>query len=887
MTGNYTKFTNDFIRSYIENINKQPLLLMFPSKKNIGISICLSMLKEYWLNDIENYDSQINFKKGDILKITLPPIIGIRKNTIVKRIKCEGFINGSVKIIDIDKVATTVSLVHYERYMIADNSNKKLNKFTDFAIARRQLFKSETNPYSSFLKLDYYLNPNRLKSKIYFICGNGLIGNTRNFIEKFKLNNLNLEKESLYIKEDLNDFNNFFLNIDENQNISFSEIVTTILNSFDETFSDEIIDLKIEILSNIENNTINSEQFRKLYNNLIEELEDDNNIRANNSAIALSHQINLLHTSDDLLNNVKFVIINNVKIANENQNTIKKLLNINIPVIILADRALYKKENRENQDLFINNNKECYRLNWNREKLMYLEETIDKDNWDYIPFKLSKRYLNQKIIISKNNRNDEEDRLYSYFEIEGNLKELNGNEQLKKDYYDYLRPVIYWFKNSTGELSLNIPMYINDALNKFQDSFNMVTISLNQTNPNLNNNFKKIIEVFKSFTSNGKILTFGNSFVFNQTFSIFNDEGYNFNINVNNVFDKIYSVEKIVFTGYPYKEYSKSYLNYSIFEKYISNIEILTWCREGQSIENNIRKTIIAAEKISDNLPEGFTKFYKNDEYILHERLLVKGDCKQFDNINDVDDFEINQKDLENNYQYANYSGKETEHLKKVTVIEFAGNKKMFMASNTKILTLKNSGSLENCKWEEIRPYDIVFIFKLTRQMNIDMRPDSDISGNFKKMDLWYEELKKLFVFLNEKTLLLHAKLIEINHTHNLGGNPEIYNIKNWLHKERYINAPDPKNLKLILTAAKIPNIEEMMNSIYKSKKSIEKEDRNNRKIIKIAITKEMKISSEKTPRKFIIQVNGVRITVHQEVVLEKKDPENLMVEVGQIGIIL
>jgi hypothetical protein len=117
--------------------------------------------------------------------------------------------------------------------------------------------------------------------------------------------------------------------------------------------------------------------------------------------------------------------------------------------------------------------------------------------------------------------------------------------------------------------------------------------------------------------------------------------------------------------------------------------------------------------------------------------------------------------------------------------------------------------------------------------------------------------------------------------------NPEPSNLRNWMHKDRIINAPEEENLKLILYAAKTPNVEEEFKKIMNAKKKVEKLDRHNRENIKLQIEKFINRNNLAESDNFSIMINSISIIVNHGIVKHKIEPFDLKMEHDKIGIVL
>ena len=120
-----------------------------------------------------------------------------------------------------------------------------------------------------------------------------------------------------------------------------------------------------------------------------------------------------------------------------------------------------------------------------------------------------------------------------------------------------------------------------------------------------------------------------------------------------------------------------------------------------------------------------------------------------------------------------------------------------------------------------------------------------------------------------------------------LNSNPEPSNLRNWLHKERTINAPEKNNLMLILSAAGTSNVNDLYLKIMTAKRRVEKFDRKNRDDIKKQIEKYINKHDIEGSDEFTVIVNSVSIVVKHGVVKHKMETVNLRMEQDKIGIVI
>jgi len=190
--------------------------------------------------------------------------------------------------------------------------------------------------------------------------------------------------------------------------------------------------------------------------------------------------------------------------------------------------------------------------------------------------------------------------------------------------------------------------------------------------------------------------------------------------------------------------------------------------------------------------------------------------------------------------------------------------------------------------WDHINPGDRIFTYIITRQDTLEMRGENNVNESvFQDLDIWYLKLKDLYNAYNQNLTDLAQFLNNLKNKESLANsNPEPANLRNWLHKNRIINAPEEENCWLILLAAKTLNIKEEIIKIKNAKKKIEKQDKSNRENIKIQIQKFIQENTIEDSDSFSVNVNSVPIIVNHGVVKHKMETVNLKMDQDKIGII-
>jgi len=899
-----TEKTFDFVESCL-NEKLRPIFLIYPSKKNFGISLSARMLKNYWLEDLNNQPN--TFKTGDKIKITIPPNLISNNSNINLFIKVispnNQFVNITFKPDSTNTIISLNSSWIYKYGVITDETNKltKSNRFIE-CFNRLKSADSNKNPWVQFLGVKDTVTKAQLTSKVYFIVGRGNVEDSRNYIEGMGLKDL--FKDGLIFKESLKDFADN-LATDQERHAKINTFIRVFNDLFGSKFEPDEDELNISFLRIQEKlcqGNIDIAELRPLLNQFLEELFDIGNADKYKSLGNIMKILPEVILNDFDISLVKSVIIDGTEYIDAYSNTIEKLIALKIPVIVLSDYANYSKKRKELTKNFQRAFPKVFCLNWDKIKINGLGEIeLKKQYLDTEAFRLSRKYLNQIVTIEAfNDDSNIMDKLFYAFEIGGLLRRVEGFEGIKNVYTIYLRPVVYWLKNIPGQIIL-----INDvidAVSNFKNTYNLIRNQLGAQATDI----VAILDEFLVFFS-------GEEGLINNSKSLDNlPEHLKY---FNQAFDRLAGNElpltngqlentenqTLVFTGTPYEEVKQFYLRKAIFEDF-ENIYFLGFCKEAENVyQRFINDTISFNRSIHDSLPVNYVPFWESiveletDVTYLNERCSeykneaepIKEDI-DFDEVQDLIElarYQVNDRD--------DFSGGITDKDTKVLVniLELDGNKSVFIKKTgaRKLLVLKKNKKFDKSDWDEINPGDRVFTYVITRHDTLEMRGENTLDELvFKDLDIWYEKLKEMWQNFNESFIDLAEMLNKIKIEKNLlNSNPEPSNLRNWLHKERMINAPEKDNLKLILLAAKTSDVNDVSKKIMSAKRRVEKFDRKNRDDIKKQIEKYITKYDIEESDEFTLVVNSVSIVVKHGVVKHKMETVNLKMEQDKIGIII
>lgn len=899
MFSKITEYSYEYFNHCFKYENKQPLLILSPSKSNFGISLSAYVLKKKWLEDIGIQNN--HFKRGDVIRIAIPPKSFDNKKKINLHAKVESVINDKVKL-SFSDFSNTILETRISWFLdfasVESNSNISLSNSEKFRswINKLQKQNVENNSWSKFLEVDFSVPKEKLTSKVYFISGKNNVEESKLFLNNKGISNSVLLNENLIIKEslkflaehfegqtDLTSKNNFF-------SIAF-------LRMFPVDFQCELTEINqslIDLREAISTNNLNTDDFR-IRINYLKELLNKNSFSEFESLCNIVEDY--LITVDDVvnLNNIKCIVINDVDLVNNYVNTIKEILKRDIGVIVLNDYANYTIQSKEKINKFKINFPESYCLNWNRGKINVLEGfSLNKDCLDYQVNYFNFKYFNQQISLKSNiDISNEIDNFFHRFEINGALRKIEGYEKLKELYANHLRPVLYFIKNTPGVI--NIQKDVFEYIKPFVDY-------LNEIKSIFRGNYSDICEMLLKIIN---LITDDKPIVNSKLTSALKTDSFSFQQNYESLLKIDFDLENkknkysnIVYYGTPLGEVKYRYLCKSIFEDFL-NIEFYGFCKETENVYkrfilDNVKFNASLIDKFPDSLqPFWDIKAITNDN-IKYDKC---EDCLSDDIIvdqNNEDSFEAVQEEIEIKYKYRSYFesnnlNNEGYSREKVNVLELDKMMKIFLPKKRKLkLFCLRNGNDFNGDWERILPGDRVFTYLISRKTNLEMRikTGQDLSV-FGDMDIWFKGLQDLFIQYGNDIKALSNFLKSIKASTLIeNANPEVYNIRNWLNPARYINVPEDGNLMVILKAINVTNINEVSKRIKLAERKVRRFDDNNRESIKKEIKKYISRNNISDGNNFTIIVNKVEINVFHGIVVHKIDSNDIEVHSDKIGYI-
>lgn len=846
---------------HLKNNQKLPFFLSFPEKHLASVWLSTSLLVNFFLEDYidqSEINEKVNFVKGEKVEIfgSIAEIESVSNESITLKFSDQGGIPINKKL----------------RKQINKIKNRRsINKMSLF-IKNYKESKINRNPISKILEPQdsVIINENRLSSKVLIITGRGNSKQLRSILKTSEiysesLSNIFIENKNLFIKKDLEAYKNIFNNTITDKEKLFKELLLKFLKEKNEINSTT----KDSLIIQLESNEFLNTDFKEAFDDIVSFYRE---------AYPLLIQISNAYPGikETLPRNIKAVIINEIEQINIYKNTINGFLNVGIPVFVISDRHVQNSNQLTFLKDFFKDNPSAFRINWNKGKIKALNE-VSKNQENYLDSKLWKsclRYLKQRIQINTYDPNPLDELLYKTQKIVKNLSEF---ESIQKAYYKYLYPAAYLFKNSTK--SNNSIFELTDLFdaelqrNKFLLPQNIMIL------------LTKMVDFLKTSDINNKKITntknsFSNLLPVNLDRKVFipND------CNTINIPDE--NSEFIHFSGYPYNEFSGSYLVNAVCSNYLPKVTVDCWPIESHLTYNYLRKRIMA----------GYFNDCLNENWELPIELILKGES---DFENEISSFlkysPINNSgtstDLEQeadilaitSFKYkgfSNIANANHSYSVKCDILNFNDGSFLFLPKNSKVLaqieTDDGSLKIKNSLFSELEVGFKVFKYKKDRgDFRYLARNNSTIEKSFIELELWKKTLVDLYQANNSSLDDLEKLLCDKKLKNALRGNPSRNNIQRWLFDEELI-APEIDNITIIFSAAQLVKIDEKIENIQLAFSRVVSYTIKLSSMIKKSITNKLSKKTDEFENSFNLDIENVDIGVESRIItgLEKSEME-------------
>ena len=798
--------------------NHVPLFFCFPEKKSASLWLSINLLTNFYLEEyIIDSDENIHLENGDMVDVY---------GSILKFWKKEN------KIILTSKDGVKIYFDSVNNKHLTKSKNRIANTYDHYIKSKRKL-KTNRNPISKIFEPSepIVINTNNLNSKILLIAGHGHTNSMRSLLRDVEIYDESLtkifpENENVIIKPDLKSFKEVF---------SFDS--DKLLNSFISALKrlegiTEIKKLKLKLYSlnqGLKQSSTITDKFNTEFESIVEEF------------IGLEPKLDFINkkypgVQEGLPESLKAVIINDVSQMIEYNDTIHGFLKIGIPVVFISNRKPVETSEIEFYKNLFTHNPEYFRVNWNKRKILSFKQTIEPNFIDKDFWRQCIKYANQKIEI-KISYGNELDLLMPNLSKE--MRELDEFEILQTSFNRLFNPAYYALKNSNSSTPS-----IKELVNQFEETYDEFRKS------GIDEHLLKTIELAilaaKLFDKNTKEYE-KNSNVFTNTLVKQSELDLFIPIEMDSVSIPSSKDNLVIFSGFPYREYSGHYLWDSICLNFITSIKVLCWPNEAKLTESYIKRRLLAGY-FTDNI-KGVSSFISKD-YLLDQNKDFENEINSFlvigNNTAEEGGLLIDGDKQERNLEYLhalNYKGYSSDYQNndfkvKCNIINFTNGHFLFLPKGNggKVLSeIEDSyGKIRICelKFNKLTVGLKVYKYKKDRSTYKEIaNRTKEVSKAFSKLNLWKDCLEKLYAKSERNVEKLEILLMATKFKERIdSGNPVRSNIQMWLFDEEKIS-PRADNLEIILRAAQVENIElilpameeafNLINSFYKRLNSI------------------------------------------------------------------
>lgn len=859
----------------IQNSGKiQPLLITFPSRESSALWMTVQYLVNEFLKDYiyqsENRIKELNLKSGD--KIDIFSTIAVFKKIDTSSNKLVmSFSNG----VEAHTAMQNVQFINLAK-------KKMVNKYEQYRKKKKE-FLGKRKALTQILSLDMNPNFGALKSKVVLISGRGKAGQFRRQLKETlvydePLSETILLDRNLLISPDFECFSGSVDSGSEKNAEFFCKAVKQSLASLSAVDSD--LQLAINSCLDLLDTSLKTKRFIDSYESLYGRLSLESKYHS------ISNKLQNLYKyhpgiEDDLINYVSAVFINDLKLFQENRNTVKYLLVHKIPVYIISDRVISEFTDLDIYTKIFENEsfKDMYRFNWDKNKITSLELELDNGAKfiDHLNNNSFCRFVDQRIEIKKLPFN-EFDQIFNSIESRSFLSLLVDHELLQKAYRQILRPLLYSIKNSVDRPD---SFKLMNSLKVFNQCFESSSSGLNEeVKESISESLKKLKSYIlsgeqpKEYLENTDDLLFQDISVDNTNFLIPKESEDHDYMHHNDVCSES---DKIVFIGYPYREYSFKFIDQSVFKKIIPSVQfVLNQC-EANVTTNFLRRKISSGyflERFPDCIDE-LNQYKIGNEGELNDLLndVITITQESFEDKAIEEESTVAFEEFEqmlNELRYAGYTGSSDpsqsagQYLLRSNVLHFENGSYVFLPHSWRILTVKESitGAVESrsCKIDNLSVGDVAIIVNVSRKsITKYLEGSMAMLSHLEKLNLWRKILKDYRDQYDNVSGLV-SRLDTINQRMKLGGSAENYNVLRWLHDDMML-APDYNNLMMVL-ALKYPKEElsQRANSILSARKLILKAKNRLDRAIENKVAEMIGDSHTSLEDSFTIEVQGIEV---------------------------
>ena len=827
-------------------IENKPLVLGIPFKGELGIYLAAGLLKNFFNEDYILH-SDAHFKKldlsdGDRIKVfgnltTWNSSTSNKNGRVQLKTTSPGSYGQTTTQLNSRDIQDSW-LPYIEKIGGATTRVIKFKTFYD-SLKKQRINRKPIDNFLNYNEDGFGIPTQALKSKIILITGRGQKSKTIDKLKKTivfedSMYNLLIKTNGLEVHPDLKNYVDLF-------HVNNKEIVKNWINDLGRLIHFVNDYGGGEILQLLENGDIFSDRFGLALQDFEDYIDEIGNRTAINNLEELKNIIPKETTT--ISKDIRCIIIDDPTLLLDYQKTVKGFLDRGVPIILLNDFS----QAIESEHFF----NDCFKFYYSKQKINYLCEASNDIVFDCEILKRNFNYSKQKVSFQI-----VEDFGFEKLaaRVSNEIYELEGFENLKKEFWNKAYPVLHIVKNGFHE---SFSKY-ESILNSFFKYYNQIKNQLSdETNTAISN-------LFSSEWINPKI-GIDDSIGFNQKIQIGSSVfKYDFKNTIKSTYKLKSDIDIISFSGEPFKEYNQGHIFKAILKYCIPEIKMILFKREFNNIKYRLGKGFKYCS-FSDDV--SFVQSVSEDFRCTIETIENEFNGI-FSNVN-LNDSEV-KFTLDKVYKkYVDYtrskyfSKVEDEDALDCQTFNFSNNEWMFIAknSNVYIASENDDDKIEVVQTRSglVKRGDLLILYSLdVSQLTRLASHNTQLQESLKTLDIWKTILisKKAYLSYNQ----LNQEIENVKTNEYVNANPSIPNIRNWCNDQDIIS-PLTDNLKLIL---KYGNKLEMFQEIYNARRNVIAFRNAVRKEIKNKLKQKLpKILLEKDPNSdFIIDIKGLSMEI-------------------------
>ncbi len=766
-----------------------------------------------------------------------------------------------------------------------------LNKYKYYTQKKRKI-EANRSLLESTLDIDIANNRSILKSKLIVVSGPGERNKLTNFFQNtrigdHKLCNLVGYGKNLIVRKDLSD-----LAVEINKKLLIKEKIEYLLSLVKHISKSPYLADQENILLEIKELIIRVEKTSLVKKTSLEILDKahQNSPESHKNKwaklIKLTNEV-LSLLGNDLFSFLRVVVIADIQIAFEYSETIKKLTDLNIGVVVLSDNRFMYPGAESRFEHFFSKFPNAVRFNLSREKIKCLKNETEKKYQDLDFFKACKAFEEQEILIRIHSE-DLIDEAYRVFEGRGAIYKLEDFELLKRSYRENLRPLIFLLKNSIFNSDIEKSLTVESRFWKFLNDLSIVIYQLPKENQELILYGVDKIDDYLKRIKDGYIpqkitsLNDYTGYMFHEEEEKIAQSGKNLN-KKKTVDEHTPQQTTIIFPGFPQFEYGNRRLVKSVTDYQFPRTVLLSTRWESMITTSYLNRYINNYKfkeqfPKNDNWPNDLISEESQEKILIHqENCEYNIDTNEKSDLIDIESlwFDIGESQISR--YVASREIREKEYVVDAVLIYFKSYY-LFLPKNSRIICLKEENDKRVVKYEKVnligRGDKIVFWKNEKEVLNKLLNDIPQMNEVFKKFNLWRNELQNILERFKYDYGQVEEYLRKIESRYKINSDLNRNNLLRW-QKDEQLLAPRENNIRLLFYANSDYTKDEIDNNIKQIRAARQEFLRNrsrlqNRlnKIIQENINKDEERSLVKLP---VLKHGGIQLDLEIIEVLGKK----------------